>query len=71
MVSGAALNATIRLSILLRRSQSQKHALTVVEMALGMLLPASRCRCLSIQTVAQHSRLLYHQAVPQGAAVVG
>jgi hypothetical protein len=63
VVSGAALNVTIRLSILLRHSQSQTPALTGVEMSLDMLLPTCHCRCLLIQTVAQHCLALHHKPV--------
>jgi hypothetical protein len=63
MVSGAALNVTIRLSS--RRLQIQAPALTAVEMARGMLHPARRCGCLSIQTVAQHCRVIHYKTVRQ------
>jgi hypothetical protein len=69
MVLGAALNATIRLSIIFGRSQSHTPALTGMEGALGMLLNACYCRWLSIQTVAQHCNVLKHKTARQEAAV--
>jgi hypothetical protein len=50
---------------------SQAPALTGGEMALGMLLPACRCGCLSIQTVAQHCRHYTTRQCARRAMVVG